>query len=266
MYSAQRVKEWMERASSPEYQKAYDVVARCIPKDSTHRYLEIACGTGELLKRVHQRGQYASLVGIDFSEVMLGNVKNSLSALGLDLPITDAARAASMGTNGSALVLDDLLDSELPDEFADTSIFIFPELGQSHVLDLTDGQLIGEFALRAGPVDPKYYVDLAITLRSDYHIARVTKKGGRIILAQYDISRGKKAEYDQARLEGLKIIWGIFGVEMEKFLFFESPGVWSDTVDASEGDPSLNDARKGYRISLMRKTTKTKPILVKGVS
>lgn len=94
---------------------------------------------------------------------------------------------------------------------------------------------------------------MLVTLRAGYHVGRITKKGGSIIVVEYDISHGENSPYDCSRNETEKEMWRIFGAKLIKAKFFENEAVWSDTRAASEEDPESRNAKKGYRLLVMRK-------------
>lgn len=254
MYSDRRIAEWIARSSSAEYQKAYDTIARHLLYETGFSYVEAACGTGEILRRIRQRGRHGALVGIDSSRAMLERARDSLSNLGLDVPITGGA--AMRTRQDSSLVLDDLLDSKMPDGFANVTVFTFPELGRDCFPSPIDRDLVDRFVSKFGSFDPEVYGDLLVTLRAHYHLARITKPGGQIVIAEYDVSRGKDSGYDQGIVSSARLIWDSLDVKLERALFFESPKVWSDTRAATEDTEGLKLAKKGYRILMLRKDVK----------
>jgi len=254
MYSDRRIAKWTARSSSKEYQRAYDTIARHIPYEAGFCYVEAACGTGELLKRIRKRGDHGALIGIDSSRAMLDLARDGLSKLGLDVPIIGGA--AMRTPQDSALVLDDLLDSKMPCGFADITVFTFPELGSDCFPSPIDRDLVDRFVSRFGLFDPQVYGDLLVTLRAQYHLARITKPGGLMVIAEYDVSRGKDSRYDQEIVSSARLIWDSLDVKLERSLFFESPKIWSDTRAAAEDDETLKYAKKGYKILMMRKDAK----------
>ncbi len=60
MYDTKKVQWWLERSRSPEYQKAYDKIAEHLPRIEGGVFIEVACGSGEVLKRVHSKGYVIS--------------------------------------------------------------------------------------------------------------------------------------------------------------------------------------------------------------
>ncbi len=254
MYSPEKVAEWNVRSSSHEYQKAYDDITRNLPTNPNLLYLDVACGKGEILKRIQRKFKYRSLLGTDNSLEMLQTAQENLRTYGSKVKIVTSL--PKLDNHSTTLFLDDLLESKVPDESADVTIFTFPELGRNYNPLPIDRMLRGHFLSKFGEFDHSCYVDLLITLRANYQLSRITKNNGNIAVAEYDISMGKNSEYDQFRIRTLESLWNLFDVELKKHLFFESPKVWADTIDASEGDDKLKDAKKGYRLFLMRKNVK----------
>ncbi len=254
MYSPEKVAEWNVRSSSREYQKAYDEIVRNLPIDPKLVYVEAACGKGEILKRIQRKVKYRSLLGTDNSLEMLQTAQENLRTHGSKVKIVTSL--PKLDNHSTTLFLDDMLESKLPDELADVTIFTFPELGRNYNPSPVDRTLKGRFLSKFGEYDHSCYVDLLITLRVNHHLSRITKNNGHIAVAEYDISIGENSKYDRARIQTLEEIWNLFDVELKKQLFFESPKIWADTTAASERDDKLKDAKKGYRLFLMRKNVK----------
>ena len=84
MYSSDRIKWWLERSRSIEYQRAYDAIVRNILKVEGGIYVDVACGSGECIKRLAQGGNHRLIVGTDASSEMLEAAQANLASAGIE--------------------------------------------------------------------------------------------------------------------------------------------------------------------------------------
>lgn len=65
----------------PQYDEMLEVVARCVPSTS-HRILELGCGTGELSKKILNRCPDAQIIALDYSPRMIEFAGNKMAEAG----------------------------------------------------------------------------------------------------------------------------------------------------------------------------------------
>ncbi|MBD2344091.1 class I SAM-dependent methyltransferase [Anabaena subtropica] len=65
----------------PRYDEMLEVIARCLPSTS-HRILELGCGTGEVSLKLLQRCPDAQVIALDYSPRMLEFAQNKMAASG----------------------------------------------------------------------------------------------------------------------------------------------------------------------------------------
>lgn len=234
MYDSDRVRWWVDRSSSPEYQHAYDSAARNIPEGGT--LLELGCGTGELLKRLRQN--YDRLIGTDSSKEMIDLAKQNLK--GLDVK----------------LIRDNIIVSSLKPEISDVTLLAFPEIifigGFSRDEEIFNRKLIRKFEEKfAGRISKKYENFILARLRSNFILGKITKKGGYVVKVVYDISESEGK--DRRRLKKLGSAYELSGLKLKKSRFFEDPRIIQDTYNLPEVESEFPRARKGYRILTFKK-------------
>ncbi len=254
MYSPQNVAWWTARSSSIGYQKAYDNIVSYLSIDPQFVYIDVACGKGEILKRLYEKGQYGALVGTDGSCPMLEAAQDNLKDY--DFQIKDVTSLEGVNRGSRILVLDNLLECKVQNGLADVTIFTFPELRGERNPSPIDTMNMERYVSKFGDFDRKYYSDALDGLRLKYHLARVTKCGGQIAVAKYDISWSKKTGYSGYALARFKTeseAWALFDVKVKSQSFFESPEIWDGTIDDSERGHRLKGAKEGYRLYFMRK-------------
>jgi|TARA_Y100000310_G_scaffold135136_1_gene134005 cyclopropane fatty-acyl-phospholipid synthase-like methyltransferase len=109
MYSKDRIDWWQGRSSSPEYQLAYDNIARRI-EIMEGTLVDVGCGGGEMIKRLSPHCE--RIIATDNSSDMLRIAESNLENLGIRVQ----------------LIKDDIFYSKLPREISDMTLFVFPEL------------------------------------------------------------------------------------------------------------------------------------------
>jgi SAM-dependent methyltransferase len=127
---------WLHRSKSPEYQEAYDTIAREFSAIRGQTTLESGCGNGENIRRM-ERGY---VVGTDEALSMLQVASSNLKSYGISsrlvtsMPGKDELKTI-FGSGTVLLLRDDYLNSKLPSSFADRVILTFPDLSESSFKD-----------------------------------------------------------------------------------------------------------------------------------
>ncbi|BAY07861.1 class I SAM-dependent methyltransferase [Calothrix sp. NIES-2098] len=67
----------------PRYDEMLEVITRCLPS-TTHRILELGCGTGELSLKILQRCPDAQVIALDYSPRMLQFAQSKITAAGYE--------------------------------------------------------------------------------------------------------------------------------------------------------------------------------------
>ncbi len=106
------VRDWLARSRQPDYQDAYNTIASLV-KAPVSAAIDLACGQGDILSRLHTRFPRARLVGLDASNELL-----------------DAAKPKAAGVDSVTFTRFDLLrDGPLPQHLHgkfDYALFTFP--------------------------------------------------------------------------------------------------------------------------------------------
>lgn len=218
---------------------------------SAGRVIDVACGSGKLLGKIYEAARPRLLVGSDYSEEMLEEARQNL--LPLDVCIKKPQQLKETDT-GVILVRDNLINSELSENFFDVVLFTFPEIGTEYTVDIGSkmpyGRIIRQALMRAGPAPDTLTQQCAVvSIKGDYELTRITKPGGIMLYVHYDVLRpfsGYKgprantfADISLGRLTGRE-------------LFFDSPKIWADTEDAKTMQ-TARGLKKGYVIVQKRK-------------
>ncbi len=244
MYSPYDLTAWRARTQSLEYQAAYDITLSFIPKEGGI-FVDLACGNGELLKRVCRTCNYESFLGIDASEEMLNHAQTMLEREGLN-PHRKAKKLKNY-QQGVFLMLDDIVGPECPPQIADTIAFTFPEILSS--CSRFDARGIGRY-LEENLEKKGLYQDLEILKRNLLRkkiASRFLRSGGTLVTADYDASHDPEEDDIFNKTLNLSEIVGLDTLEIK---FFESPQIWEDAYQKKEGCEHL---RKGYCVGVFRK-------------
>ena len=62
---------WLDRAQQSDYQEAYDIIASFVNPAPVSAVIDLACGQGDILSRLHTRFPRADLCGLDASNELL---------------------------------------------------------------------------------------------------------------------------------------------------------------------------------------------------
>ena len=229
MYSQERVNWWRERTLDPAHQQAYNRVAEKVPKKGG-RFLDIGCGTGEVLKRIWNDTKYQFYIGIDATKEMIDLAQENLRDSGISPQVVvRVGHSIPKHSKKMLLMKDNFLDSKIPLNYADTSTLTFPEV----LTEIRDSQMN-----KFGPNE------WAFLREAVYRgLVRRTKIGGRVISMVYDVDY-KNPEKEKNHLDDVVNAAFLFrGLKLESHKFFESQDVWGDT----EGQLRLGEI-PGYRI------------------
>lgn len=263
-YAEDSIDWWTSRSLSREYQGAYNNISTYVPKEGKI-FLEVACGPGEILKRVWKLGNYDLVIGSDASMEMLETAQARLQAAELEAAIETDATKINQRRKGIVLVLDDLLESKFPDSFVDTVLFAFPEIGLDCTPQPIDKELLGKLAekvyKKSGEQLTPYDIMMnTINLRAQYHISRVSKPNSCVIIVHYHIILDNEHVKDME--EGNSLLYSINGMKVTQSLFFNSPKIFADTISEVQdrvikGDnPMFAHLERGYNIQILCKNKK----------
>lgn len=249
MYSQERSQWWIARSQSPAYQQAYDRIVGRMRLSNQSVIIDSGCGTGEILKRLYkkmglgdrdQSSEQPLLIGTEVTSEMLECAMNNLQSAGIEARIVENADTITQH-RGVVLVNDDISDSQLPPDIADFTLLTFPEL----IMKVTPA---------ARQIMDRFKKLPAIGIKSlvrDYCLARITKKGGKILFVDYSASQGEHSKYDRISMLARTGLAKLSGLQLVETSFFESPEIWDDTdEDFREVKPG---SRVGYRIFIYGK-------------
>ena len=138
MYTQERAEWWAGRSNSKGHQEAYDTIAALVPSIPQGVYMDVACGSGNILTRLQSRGSYRLLIGTDSLDAMLLQTKDRLTKLGARVSLNGHG---NLPDRGIVLIKDNILDSRLSQEIADVVLFSFPEIGKSYPNDALNKKL-----------------------------------------------------------------------------------------------------------------------------
>ncbi|MBI5803418.1 class I SAM-dependent methyltransferase [Candidatus Pacearchaeota archaeon] len=224
MYSQERFEWWKEKSLDKSHQDAYNKITQRIPPNGKI-FLDVGCGTGEVLKRACKNTNYSLYVGTDSSESMINTSRENLKNSGIEAKVAINLKRQSQNKRKVLLFHDDILNSEIPYNFADAITFVFPEVYAS--VNATDETSHNE-------------IHLGHAFLSIFKRVRV---GGTFLFVPYDVA--SSPEREKRVLDNLKEIWDEDGLNLETCEFFENPEVWADAADSTklgEGETP------GYRI------------------
>ncbi len=228
MYSSERTEWWRKRTLDKAHQEAYNNIARFIPSKGK-RFLDVGCGTGEILKRAWSETKYQLYVGTDATPEMIDISRENLHDLEINARIASRVGHALVGSRKVLLLHDDITNSKVPLNFADTTMIVFPEI----LLELGDSTK--EFSSR----------ELAFMKELTYNkITKRTKKGGKVITVAYDVGYKNPEEEESHLIDIVKVNFLFRGLELESHEFFESREIWND----AQGTTLKKGEIPGYRI------------------
>ena len=240
MYTNERVQWWLGRSRSPEYQAAYKRIASYVPTDA-RVVIDVACGPGYILKRLYDANPNRLLIGMDASETMLAEAQGRFAGNCL-VPKIIMPDQLDPKETGVVLVKDTLIDTQLPSELFDVTLFTFPELGAEYEPNDIDRRLITRYQIVSGPIAPEDYDDMGVTFRGNFHLTRITKKNGVLISTNYNIQE------NEASMHGSSSLYSkMFGLLLDSVDFFEDRKIYSD-VDERVKLNTPKGSRCGYFI------------------
>ena len=243
VYDSERVRWWAGRSRSPEYQTAYGVIAKYVYRERPQVVLDVGCGPGEMMKRLYEGTRL--LVGTDATPEILDMAYENLKSAGAS-PRMGNASEIRMEYSGAVLVRDDILNSCMPDNFSDVSVMTFLEVGTEADRPYIDPVIVEKFIRRYGPLrlgeaDMKGFLG---GLAEFHHLSRLTRPGGALITAEYDVSDGKDA--DARRFDGNgEMAEFMFDMKPESMRFYPSQKIWEDTNEELRAGCG---GMKGYRV------------------
>lgn len=214
----ERVEWWVDRSQSPEYQEAYDRIARALPQGKQSIAVEIGCGNGEILRRVHGRAR--KVYGTDISPDMLLLAQENLGSHSIDShvfssPLTHAEYEAESKRDRIALIRDDIMQTQLPEGYFDRALLVFQAIRTSRS------------ETKGGGIE--YFIE------ANYHAAKRLKRGGILLVVEY---------YTKEEVEGALAICDLAGIYLLSTTLVEEPRMRADMRGA---------AGKGYEIIVGRR-------------
>ncbi len=255
-YRGDKVKKWLNRSASPEYQTAYDQIAMQVlidaePSDGV--IVEVGCGVGEVVGRLASAMKYRLIVGTDVSPEMLDQAARNLQHSGIGVHVLDDASTLTGTERGVYLALDDLTDSRVPTDFADATLFLFSDVTNEYRGEEYEHDMDIVMALaRTGVVLPPQLLGPALPgFRADFHLARITKVGGKIYNSIYGgIQRSVDFGHDPF-IQMMAQRFTSFGSRIDGYGFLENNGVVEDvTMDFSLASGKVTP---GYHLVRLRK-------------
>ncbi len=128
MYPEERVQWWSELTKLQGHQTTYNNIANSI-SGKWRIFLDVGCGTGEILKRVYQQHPNKIYIGIDSSEKMIELAAENLHQEKIPFQIKIKLKKISASLEGKVLLVkDDITCSKIPSNFSDITLFSFPEV------------------------------------------------------------------------------------------------------------------------------------------
>jgi SAM-dependent methyltransferase len=255
MYTAEMARFYAKRCLSTDYQTAYDVIAKQLKSEKYESVVDIGCGSGELMRRVYRMARPRLLMGTDISEEMLCIAQRNLQSYGIECAAGDPAQVEEK--EGVFLVNDDVRSSGLPYSAFDVAIISFPDVGSDVEMSEIGDRLILDYVRRFGPIKRSKHYDYVATLRAYHHMSRCIKRGGILLDVNYQVRKEKGSAYNEEMLENVRGTADFFGMDAERVVFFESPGVWEDLDMFIKGDSILRlkqaGVKRGYTVTRMRK-------------
>ena len=255
-YRGDKVKHWLSRSASPEYQQAYDQIAMQVLIDANEKdqvVVENGCGVGEVLLRLAISMRYRLLVGTDVSPEMLDQAARNLQHSGIDANILNDASTLTGTERGVYLALDDLTNSHIPTDFADATLFLFSDITNEYHGEEYEHDMDIVMALaHAGIILPPQLLGPALPgFRTDFHQTRVTKVGGKIYNSIYGGAQGpvnfRRDPFIQMTVER----FAAFGAGIDGYGFLENEGIVEDvTMDFSAASGKVTP---GYHLVRLRK-------------
>ena len=157
-------------------------------------------------------------------------------------------RRVDFGKPGVHLVLDNILDTQMPANISARTFFTFPELGDRDNCGGNTDLLnkIRKEGFKVNLSDSDYISNLLITLTADQNIARMTSQSGKIISTNYGTASKQGNGFNASLVDSFRRMAGIIGLELTECIFREDDEVWSDTIKSIEGFSLPKDLMKGY--------------------
>jgi len=178
------VDSWIRRSKIAAYQEAYDRIAREIELEPQNTVVDIACGTGEVIRRVGS----ARIVGTDSSPRMLTVAKQKLGRYGIRAEIITHAISKRylshrLSEGKVILYLDNCLKSTLPKSFFDVAVSTFAGFSEDSV-----DEFLGEKFSELKSIKSKWLAAKRAEVQRDHEIYKILKNDGRLIKAVYQPS------------------------------------------------------------------------------
>lgn len=169
-----RVSWWLQRSRSPEYQEAYDKIASYVDLNEDDILVDFGCGNGEIIRRIDK----GKIIGIDLSPHMIKAAKKNLRKHGIKVKIyftmpSPQQWEEEIRQKRPVIILDDFLNSKLPNEFCDQAIHTFTDFCEESVI---------EYASK----NPTVLEVDKMAIQIDKEIHRILKIHGLYTQATYD--------------------------------------------------------------------------------
>lgn len=179
---------WEGLTKKPERQVAYDRIAdeviQSVKFPLQCNLLDVACGTGEIIVRLH--GKLGSVAGTDIDPEMLARARDNLRAHNITAQLfTNQTPNFSYRKNTErgrvALILDNCLSTKLPAHSFDIAVRLFGGFSRSSIL---------EHEKMLGNESPKTIPDMIQAFvraeqKSDRQVSKLLKEGGTYLKTIY---------------------------------------------------------------------------------
>lgn len=232
---------WARRASSPEYQNAYDNISSKIKFSPDDVMIDVACGTGEIIRRMPL---HAKIIGTDNNTIMLNKALENLKSYEIPVkvytePISPERWDEELKESRVTLIKDDMYKSSLPSSICDIAVHTFPEyITQEKLSALSE-------------IDRTKSVSKMADTR-DKEIHRLLKPNGIYYSAVYDaLARRKdyfKAQRKHLRKSDIRGLFKLASAELVRDEKIAEDG-FSEKPKGLGRNPSY-----GYGIIKLRKT------------
>lgn len=232
---------WIGRSQSKEYQKAYDEIVNRIKFSPEDVLLDVACGTGEIIRRIPLDGK---ILGTDNNLTMLKKAAENLKKNKIPVKVYTELLSPQewneeVKEKRVTLIKDNMYQSNLPNSLCDIAVHTFPEYISNEDIRFLNEINWHNATSKMGDV-------------RDREIHRILKPNGTFYTTYYDVlPRGKKPlklNKQYLRRSGVKNLYKIVSAEHIKDEEIARDG-FSEKPKGLKRNPSY-----GYGIVKLRKT------------